>query len=167
MQLEHHNTTTLVHNLEIVLLCDNITSPANIGSLFRIADSFGVSRIFFAGSKIDVSSSRLKRTARATQNKVAFQDTVDAYSCLNNLINEGFTSISLEITDKSTSIKTFTNNNKSAKIVLIIGNESAGVSDKLLEKCEHHVHINMFGQNSSMNVVQATAISLYELTKNN
>jgi tRNA G18 (ribose-2'-O)-methylase SpoU len=46
-----------------------------------------------------------------------------------------------------------------------LGNERLGVSEQLLKQVQHTAHIEMFGANSSMNVAQATAIALYELTK--
>ncbi|MEJ6791494.1 MAG: adenylyl-sulfate kinase, partial [Lacinutrix sp.] len=47
----------------------------------------------------------------------------------------------------------------------IIGDENFGISESILKQCDTTIHINMFGQNSSMNVVQATNIALYEITK--
>ena len=48
---------------------------------------------------------------------------------------------------------------------LILGDENFGVSEFVLEQCDAVVHINMYGNNSSMNVAQATSIALYEFTK--
>ena len=39
------------------------------------------------------------------------------------------------------------------------------MSEAILNQTNEIVHINMFGENSSMNVVQATNIALYEITK--
>ena len=36
---------------------------------------------------------------------------------------------------------------------------------KYLEICDQHLHIEMFGENSSMNVAQSVGIGLYEITK--
>ena len=49
-------------------------------------------------------------------------------------------------------------------IALIAGSEVSGISPELLEAAHQTAHIEMYGTNSSMNVVQATAIGLYELT---
>ena len=46
-----------------------------------------------------------------------------------------------------------------------VGDENFGVSDHILNYSDAVIHIDMFGQNSSMNVVQATSIALYEMTK--
>jgi len=50
-------------------------------------------------------------------------------------------------------------------VALVIGDENSGISEEILSQCKKQVHITMFGKNSSMNVSQAAAIALYELTK--
>ena len=72
--------------------------------------------------------------------------------------------ISLEITEKSIPISNL-KLTKNSKIVFIVGDEKHGVSASILEISDHIVHIEMYGQNSSMNVAQAASIGLYEFTK--
>ena len=72
--------------------------------------------------------------------------------------------IALEITDNSIPISEL-ELPENSKIAFLIGDENHGVSASILEKCDAVVHIEMYGQNSSMNVVQATSIALYEFTK--
>ena len=43
--------------------------------------------------------------------------------------------------------------------------ERYGIDSKLINLADSVYHIEMFGQNSSMNVVQAASIALYETTK--
>lgn len=164
MQLNHYNTTFLEKSHDIILACDSVNSPANIGSLFRVADSFGVKKILFGGVNVDVSSARLKRTARSTQNWVLMEDNLDLVSAITTLSDEGYIPIALEVTQKSTSLNTL-NIPENAKIIVVLGDEQLGVSPSILELCETHVHIPMYGKNSSMNVVQAASVALYEITK--
>ena len=72
--------------------------------------------------------------------------------------------IAIEITEKSTPLHQQQFRTQKP-IVLIIGDENFGVSETVLNQTDEIVHINMFGENSSMNVVQATNIALYEITK--
>lgn len=164
MQLQHHNTDFNQQEHSIILLCDSVNSPANMGSLFRIADSFGIEKLVFGGVEVDLKSPRLKRTARATQNWVPVEDKVDLSDYTKTLKSQGYTAVALEITKSSKPINTC-NFSKDAKIALVIGDENSGISEAVLEQCEEQVHITMFGKNSSMNVSQATAIALYEFTK--
>ena len=164
MQLQHHNTSFKAHKHSIILLCDSVSSPANMGSLFRIADSFGLQKLVFGNTKVDLKSSRLKRTARSTQNWIPVEDQVNLNSYIPELITDGYTPIALEITANSQAIESC-NFAKNDKIALIIGDENTGISETVLKQCKQQIHITMFGKNSSMNVSQATAIALYEIIK--
>lgn len=157
---DHHQHKNVDH--QIVLLCDHVKSPANIGAIFRLADAFQVSEIIFCGTSVDITSNRLKRTARNTQSMVRFHESESILKTLNQFHAESFISIALEITDKSMPIQNF-QNTTSQNIVLIIGDENHGVSDAVLDTVHHTLHIPMYGANSSMNVAQATAIALYAL----
>ncbi|WP_299677385.1 TrmH family RNA methyltransferase [uncultured Dokdonia sp.] len=161
-QLTHDNHTTKVVATEIILICDHLKGPANIGAIFRLCDAFQVSEIIFSGVAIDINSNRLKKTARNTQRMVRFRESENLAITLEKLHTASYTSIALEITAKSIDIKQF-DTSKLHKIALIIGDENYGVSATVLEKVHHTLHIPMYGDNSSMNVAQATAIALYAL----
>jgi tRNA G18 (ribose-2'-O)-methylase SpoU len=80
------------------------------------------------------------------------------------LKTDNYTIYALEITKNSIPIHK-ASFKKNQKIALVIGDENFGVSDEILKLSDGIFHIDMFGQNSSMNVVQATNIALYEITK--
>ncbi|NNC50563.1 MAG: TrmH family RNA methyltransferase [Flaviramulus sp.] len=163
MQLTHYNSKFKNQTFPIILVCDNVTNAPNIGSLFRICDAFGVEKLILCGENINIGR-KVAKTSRATEKVVNFDICKSAYSVVQELKMNGYQLISLEITDTSKSIQTFTFSNKKP-IALIIGDENFGISNDILSDSEIIVHIDMFGQNSSMNVVQATNIALYELTK--
>jgi tRNA G18 (ribose-2'-O)-methylase SpoU len=161
-QLTHYNTKNTSKLFPIILVCDGVNSPSNIGSLFRLCDALGVSEIVFYNSDLNINSSRLQKTARSTQKKVSYSESVDIIETLSNYKSEGYKIASLEITDTSVSVNKFSAV-KDQKLVLIIGNEQQGVSNKVLQISDTIIKIDMFGKNSSMNVVQATSIALYTL----
>lgn len=161
-QHTHHSTPFAKIPHEIFLLCDQLQSPANIGAIFRLADAFGVTEVIF-NTPVPIHSNRLKRTARTTETSVRYRIEENLVDTLVNLKSKGITPIALEITTKSVPIQRI-KKIATQPIVLIIGNERHGVSESLLA-ASMHTHITMYGNNSSMNVAQATAIALYELTK--
>ena len=67
MQLTHKESNQTQNSFPIVLVCDGVQSPSNIGALFRIGDAFGVSKIYFCNADINFYSPRLQKTARNTQ----------------------------------------------------------------------------------------------------
>ncbi len=88
----------------------------------------------------------------------------DAKQYVQELQNKDHCIISLEITESSVPIHSI-HFPKEKPILLVAGDENFGVSEAILELSHQIVHIPMYGQNSSMNVVQATNIALYEITK--
>lgn len=163
MQLNHYNTNFKKRTFPITLVCENVTNAPNIGSLFRIADAFGIEKIIFCGDDIPMGR-KMTKTSRATEKVVHYQICDNALNVITNLKNEDYAIISLEITNTSKPIHQCLFPSDKA-IAIVIGDENFGVSEDILNKSDEIVHIDMFGQNSSMNVVQATNIALYEITK--
>ena len=62
----------LQRKFPLTLVADGLQSPANIGSLFRVSEAFGIEKIYFCNSIINFGSARLKKTARNTQDNVPF-----------------------------------------------------------------------------------------------
>lgn len=163
-QLQHNNKRFVKKQFPITLICDRVNSPANIGSIFRIADSFGIEQIYFCGEDITVTSKRMQRTARSTHEIIPYEQTESIVDTVQLLASRGYTLLALEITDTSIPVSEYTSTTEE-KIALIIGEENFGVSDEVLELVQQSVHIPMYGNNSSMNVATATGIALYEITK--
>ncbi|RIA09771.1 SpoU rRNA methylase family protein [Flavobacteriaceae bacterium MAR_2010_72] len=163
MQLNYYTSKFKKRQFPITLICDHVTNAPNIGSLFRVADAFGIEQVIFCGEHIPLGR-RMTKTSRATENYVNFEVSPSALEVVQSLKEKKYQIIALEITTKSQSIHDFQLSSKQP-LALIIGDENYGVSNELLELCNSIVHINMYGNNSSMNVVQATSIALYEFTK--
>lgn len=163
MQLNHYNSTFKKQKFPITLICDNVTNAPNIGSLFRISDALGVEELIFCGENLQLGK-RMKKTSRSTEKYVSHKVESDILQVVTSLKAKRYFIIALEITDSSISLDDFIQNTNQP-IALIIGNENIGVSEDILKLADEIVHIKMFGENTSMNVVQATSITLYELTK--
>ena len=162
-QLTHYNTNFQERTFPINLVCDNVTNAANLGSLFRISDAFGLKKLILCGKGISIDR-RVLKTSRATEKNVDYEIYDDASEVVFTLKNQGFYIISLEITENSKPIHSIEFSDENS-IALILGDENFGVSDEILKQSDQIIHIDMFGQNSSMNVVQAANIALYEITK--
>ena len=164
LQHSHKSTPFSPKQFPIILICDGIKSPANIGGLFRICEAFGVSEVIFGAGRFDINSARIQRTSRGTHLKVPYSQVTDISDIIQQLKDQQYKVIALEITQTSILIENLSFN-PTDKIALIVGSEQQGISEELLEATTLHAHIEMFGNNSSMNAVQATGIALYILTK--
>lgn len=162
-QLTHMDHRAGGRRLPLILLLDDISDPANVGAVFRIADALGVERLLLCGKTAVPPNRRLTRTSRMTDKVIAYQycETPEVVA----LRLQGYHLIALELTQHSVDLKTVDFGLR-GKICLILGAEHAGVNSELLEIVDQTVHIPMLGQNSSMNVATACAIAVYEITRN-
>jgi tRNA G18 (ribose-2'-O)-methylase SpoU len=163
VQLTHGENQFERKTFPITLVCDHIYFQQNIGSLFRISEAFGVENIIFLGKDIPLTPRKINKTSRSTHLNVPYSVMEETTELTTHLLENQFEIIALEIASNSKPLKEITIPS-GKKIALIIGSEIDGISEELLKISSQIVHINMFGKNSSMNVVQAASIALYEIT---
>ncbi|MBJ6367671.1 TrmH family RNA methyltransferase [Snuella sedimenti] len=163
MQLTHYNTNFSKRTFPVTVVSDQVSNAPNLGSLFRISDAFGVEKLILCGEDISLGR-KLSKTSRSTEKFVNYEICKSTLETVIDLKNSNYQILSLEITTNSTPIHDFKLQNKKP-IALVVGDENFGISDAILKISDAIIHIDMFGNNSSMNVVQATNIALYEITK--
>lgn len=161
-QLHHYNTNFEAKTFPITVICDEVYFQQNIGSIFRICDAFGVEKIIFTGEHFILSERKVNKTSRNTHKTVPYEIIKDKNEIVNFLQENKYQIIALEITDTSISVDKIEITNQ--PIALIVGSEIYGISKQLLDTANTTTHITMYGKNSSMNVVQATAIILQKIT---
>lgn len=163
MQLAHHNHPFHKRTFAISLIANNIQSSLNIGGLFRTADAFGAEHLHICGDRTSLDK-KIQRMSRSSEKYVKHSFHVDCAALIEELKEKEYLIIALEVTNTSKAIHNF-DFPQNKKVAIILGDENFGVDEKCLEEADLHLHIEMFGENSSMNVVQAGTIALYEFSK--
>ncbi|WP_430928886.1 TrmH family RNA methyltransferase [Polaribacter marinivivus] len=160
-QLTHYDIENTQQKFPITIVCDAIRTPENIGMCFRIAESFGVQKIYFHENSPSLENRKVIKTARNTIPQIHHEMYSDFNDVVKNLKEECNTIIGIEITDKSINIQDFDFKNHE-KIVLLLGSERNGIAN--ISLVDETIAIPMYGRNSSMNVIHSLAITLYEVT---
>ncbi len=172
-----HNNTQLTHDdhqpsglkFPLNIIANDISSPQNVGSLFRLCDALGIEKLFLCGNTPAPPNTKINKISRSTEKYVVFEQQENAVELVSTLKASGALIISLEITSSSLAIasEAFSKALGDGKeVYLILGSENSGVSEALLALSDITVHIPMFGNNSSMNVISAASIACYQITKN-
>jgi len=156
---ESHSENTV---FPLSILANNIEIAGNVGSLFRVADALGVEKLYLTGTTQTPPKYKIRKAARSTENHIPYIYEESALDVIKQLKTNDYTIIALEITANSKNIREF-KLNKNQKTCLIIGSENLGIADDLLALADHHIHIPMYGKNSSMNVITSCAIAVHEL----
>lgn len=157
---------------DIILIAHNIRSTHNVGSIFRSAECFGVSKLILTGytpypatphdARLPHISQRITnqihKTALGTELAIPFE--YYEVPPLNLLISRGYTIAALEQDASSIPITSYKFGQKTA---LILGEERYGITPDLLQKVDAILEIPMLGTKESLNVSVATGIALYQL----
>jgi tRNA G18 (ribose-2'-O)-methylase SpoU len=167
-QLTHSEHRQSDKSFSLSIIANDITSPLNIGGLFRLCDALGIEKLYLCGKTPTPPNSKINKTSRSTEKYVEYEYHADAETLVKELNNTGTFIVSLEITSMSIAIgsdKFKQAVNKQTPVCLILGSENTGISQTLLSLSDITVDIPMHGNNSSMNVVSAASIACYELTR--
>lgn len=164
IQLNHNHHKVQSKKHPVCLLANDINDSRNVGSIFRIADAFGIDKIYLTGTSPVPPNSKINKTSRSTEKYIPYSYSESALKLVRQLKSSGYKIVSLEITSSSIDIRDFSITDKE-KICLILGSENVGVSQELLDVSDCAIHIPMLGQNSSMNLATACAIAIFEIIK--
>jgi len=149
---------------DIRLLLDDIRSVHNTGSIFRTAETLGISMIYCAGTTptpLDRFGRKRKdfaKVALGAEDMVAWKYVEKAAESVKRLKKEGFEVIALEQADRSIDYKKV---KVKGKALIILGNEVEGVSPKLLKLADIIAEIPLKGKKESLNVSMAAGIALF------
>lgn len=155
---------------EFYVVCDNIRSLENIGSIFRTADALGVSKIFLCGISGTPPNHRIAKTALGAEKTIPFEYHKQTWRLIQRLKKEKVFIAALEQNKKAilyTKLFKTPLAGRRAKfpMALIIGNEIKGVSKKSLSLADKIIYLPMKGQKESLNVSVAFGVAGYEIVK--
>jgi tRNA G18 (ribose-2'-O)-methylase SpoU len=153
---------------EFYVICDNIRSLENVGSIFRTSDALGVSRIFLCGITGNVPAwetglhKKIAKTALGAEKTVSFEYCKSTAKLIDKLKKSKISIVALEQDKMAINYLKF---KPSFPMALILGNEVKGVSKTILKKVDKIVFLPMSGQKESLNVSVSFGIAGYEISK--
>ena len=149
-----------------ILIVDNVRSLHNIGAFFRTCEGLGVDGVIISGHAVDLYDVKTIRASLGTlfsipvvrvdshkEVKVWIEKQKNVHS---NLQVVGSTSATEKMIDDADFLN---------PTVLLVGNETKGLSHKYVEMCDVMVKIPMYGKITSFNVACAASIMLYEANR--
>jgi len=139
----------------ISLVLDTIQDPGNMGTIIRLADWFGVKTIFCSSDCVDVYNPKVVQASMGSISRVRVEYT-DILSLLKDNKEVSIYAAILNGRDVT----------KMEKIndgMIVIGNESKGINEEILNLANVHITIPGKGKAESLNAGVATGIILSHL----
>jgi 23S rRNA (guanosine2251-2'-O)-methyltransferase len=147
----------------IIVVADGITDPQNLGSIVRTAEALGAQGVVIPQRRaVGITSTVLKVAAGALEH-LPVARVVNLSRALAQLKEAGFW-IYGTMAEAEQAIHTvdFTDRRP---VVLAIGSEGDGLSLLTQKGCDHLVSIPLKGKTPSLNVANAAAMCLYEISR--
>lgn len=146
-------------SIGLVVALDGINNPGNLGTIIRLCDWFGVDQLICSNDTVDCYNSKVVQASMGSLSRVAIS-YIDLHQYLKSVTLPTF-------------IADMQGNNiyrtkLSSPAVLVMGNESNGISDSIRKIVDTKISIPRFGnfqQTESLNVATATAILLSEFRR--
>ncbi len=154
------------HPIGIKIALDNIRSPFNVGSIFRIADAAGIEEIILCGFTPTPENPHLLRAAMNSINLTKWTSAkfIDKYIYDEKISNPDTKIISVETASNSVEYSKI-NYRNFKNIILVFGNEEFGINENVLTRSDYIVNIPMFGNKNSLNVAVAAGIIVYSVVE--
>ena len=146
-----------------IVVAWQFSSAENLGALLRVCDNFGVKKVFFIGDEKNYKRSRIKRNATTSFEKVAWSFISEAE--IWEILPSPIFKIGIDTTSESKGLNKYNFEDSKNPFCLFFGNETIGLEDDVIERCDETIHIPMIGNSYSMNVVNAASVILYEAVK--
>ncbi len=155
----------------IYIVLDNVLDTYNIGSIFRLADAVAAEKVFLCGQTETPPNPRIKKASINTWRWVSWEYKKSAVEALKE-ISKGDTLQYRKVSPYKTQIIAVEQSKKSIPltelkvefpVVVVVGNETHGVSKEVLNMADTIVELPMFGINRSLNVMVSCGIVLYKI----
>ena len=141
---------------KVSIVADGIQDPGNLGTIVRCADWFGVHQVICSKDSADIYN---PKTVQSTMGSIARVKVY--YEDLHLLLTKNKNNVkTYAATLHGTDIKKMT---AITEGIIIIGNESKGISESLLALADEKITIARRGKAESLNAAVATGIILSHL----
>jgi tRNA G18 (ribose-2'-O)-methylase SpoU len=147
----------------IYVLCDNIRSIYNVGSIFRTSDAALIEKLYLTGYTPYPPRAEIEKVALGATESVPWEYFKNPADVIAKLKAGGVKIACLEITSKSRLYYEISRSD--FPVCLILGNELTGVSNELIKQSDFSLEIPQYGYKHSMNVAVAYGIAVFEMVR--
>ena len=159
----NHFPADTTESPKIETFLDNIRSSYNVGSIFRTADGAGISHLYLGGITPTPEHPKVAKTALGADTAVPWSYHMNGLEAILDLKGRGWMLWALESGSKSLPFFEAELANVTQPILLIVGNERAGVDPEILDECDRILSLPMTGYKQSLNVSVAFGVAVYWL----
>jgi len=142
----------------MILLCDHIQDPHNLGALIRSAETAGASAVMIPKRGGCPPTGTVVKTSAGAALRVPVAKVGNISQAIKMLQNENFWVVGLAMEGKESLFKA----DMPGRLVLVIGAEGEGLGTAVSKSCDELRRIPMDGSVGSLNASVAAALGMFE-----
>jgi len=146
----------------IVVACDSITDPRNLGAIIRSAAAFGASGVIIPERRSAQLTAAAWKTSAGAAARIPVAQVTNLNRTLKRYANAGFTVVGLA-GEAETDVAGFPGID--GPVLVVIGSEGEGLARLVRENCDVLVSIPIGSSVESLNASVAASIALYEISR--
>lgn len=152
-EILHHASTP-----GLLVACDGVTDPRNLGAIVRSAAAFGVSGVLITERRAAAMTSSAWKSSAGAAARVKIAQVTNINRAIDDVKKAGYFVVGLdgEANEVLSAMKIATD-----PVMIIVGSEGKGLSRLVRENCDLVVSIPMSSTTESLNASVATSIALY------
>ncbi len=144
----------------IYVVLDNIRSLYNVGSIFRTSDGVMAQKIYLCGMTGMPPRKEISKTSLGADQTVPWEYREKTVDVIKELKENGIRIVTLELTEPS---RHYANVDFDFPVALVLGHETDGIKDEVMEMADLSIEIPMLGRANSLNVATSYGIAVYQL----
>lgn len=144
----------------LVLVCEAVEKPGNLGAILRTADAAGVAAVVSADPVTDWGNPNLVRASKGT----VFAVPVAAAGSTEVLAWLREHGVAVVAATPHTELA-YTDADLTGPVAIVVGAEKHGLSEAWLDAARDRVTIPMYGRANSLNVATSAAVLTYEAVR--
>jgi len=146
----------------LLLVCDGITDPRNLGAMLRSADGAGVTGVVLPRHRSARLTPAVTKTAAGAIEYLRFAHVGGIASAVDRLNRVGVLTVGLAGEAKDS---LYVADIGSGPTALVVGGEGDGLSPLVRKRCALVVSIPQRGSLTSLNASAAVSVALYEVAR--
>ncbi len=144
------------------IVLENTQDPANLGTIARTAEAFGISGLVVLNKSCDPFSPKAQRAGMGALLRLPVISADDISKTLQAFKGKGFKLFASVVGDADCDV---TKTDFSGNCAVLIGNEANGLTDIAIKHCDRRITITMKGRAESLNAAAAASVIMWEMTR--